>query len=90
MAHYNRDEILKDLKNHVTEVTFTKVDGTDRVMRCTLMNNMLPPRYDENHLDEMHKKKENLETIVVWDVVKKGWRSFRVDNVEWIQVLDNF
>lgn len=90
MAHYSRDELLKDLKENVTEVTFTKLDGSERTMRCTLMKNMLPPRYDESHLDEMHKKKENLDTVVVWDIVKNGWRSFRVDNVEWIQTLDNY
>lgn len=87
---YNRDELLADLKENVVEVTFKKLNGDQRIMKCTLMNNMLPKNYDAEHLDHMHRKTENLVTIAAWDIVKHGWRSFHVDNVEYAQVLDNF
>jgi hypothetical protein len=45
---------------------------------------------DMNHLDEQHKKKENKDIIVCWDVHVGGWRSFRVDSVEYVQEIDGY
>jgi hypothetical protein len=90
MSLYTRDELLKDLRDHVAEVTFKKVDGTRRTLRCTLMANHLPPLTDNGHLDEMHQKEENKKTLVVWDKQAGGWKSFHVDAVEYVQILDNF
>jgi len=90
MSIYERDKIIQDLQNYVAEVTFTKVDGSTRSLRCTLMPNHLPPNYNAQHLDEMHKKEENLSTVAAWDIKTGGWKSFRVENVQYIQILDNF
>jgi hypothetical protein len=88
---YDRDELIKELKENVAEVTFRRVsDGNSRTMRCTLMSNLLPRNYQEEHLDSMHHKEENKATIVCWDIQKNGWRSFRVENVEYIEVLENY
>ena len=35
-GQYSRDTLLKDLREHVIEVHFTKVNGEQRIMRCTL------------------------------------------------------
>jgi hypothetical protein len=88
MSVYKRDEILKDLKSHIIEVTFTKVNGEGRVMRCTLDPQYLPPNYNPEHLDEQHQKKENLNNIAAWDVNAGGWRSFRIDSVSYVQIID--
>lgn len=90
---YNRDTILSDLRQHVVEVTFKKVDGTPRVMRCTLAPRHLPPTFNESVEEqtqekEFHQKNENV--IAAWDVQKGGWRSFRVDSVEYLQVIDGY
>jgi hypothetical protein len=88
----NRDEILKDLRKYVIEVHFDKVDGTARVMRCTLRPDLLPPSYSENLEEqkqetEFHKVNENV--VAAWDVQKGGWRSFRVDSVKYIQNVND-
>jgi hypothetical protein len=83
---YDRDVLLKDLHAEVIEVTFTKVNGETRVMRCTLKPDMLPPNSNVAHIDEEHKKPENLSVIVAWDTQANGWRSFRVDSVKYVQV----
>jgi len=84
----NRDEILKDLRNYVIEVHFDKVNGEHRVMRCTLRSDLLPPSYN-NDINEQKQEQEfhqsNPDVIAAWDVQKGGWRSFRVDNVKYIQ-----
>lgn len=90
MQKYDREQILQDMKNNVLSVHFTKVDGTAREMRCTLMPMYLPPNYDPKHLDEEHKKPEREGVIACWDVLNNGWRSFRVDNVNYVQVLDAY
>ena len=85
---YERDAVIRDLRQNVIEVTFIKVNGEQRVMRCTLDPQYLPPNYDPQHLDEQHKKKENLNTIAAWDLNAQGWRSFRVDSVQYLQSLE--
>jgi hypothetical protein len=85
---YQRDAVLKDLHENVIEVTFTKVNGEQRVLRCTLDPKYLPPNYDAQHLDEQHKKKENLSVIAAWDLNNNGWRSFRIESIQYLQVID--
>jgi hypothetical protein len=89
---YKRDELLKDLKENIIEVQFTKVNGQSRTMRCTLMPKYLPASYSENINEQETEKKfhdENKETLAVWDLQNGGWRSFRIDLVDYAQVLDN-
>jgi hypothetical protein len=90
---FTRDVVLKDLRESVVEVSFKKADGTARIMRCTLMSEYLPKSYNEsvdeqNQEKEFHKKNENV--IAAWDVQNGGWRSFRLDSVEYLQVIDSY
>ena len=67
-------ELLKEALDHnIVTVTFNKVDGTERVMQCTLMNDVVPATKGT--------KKDNPEVLNVWDIDKRDWRSFRVANV---------
>lgn len=65
----------------VTEVTFTKKDGTERVMLCTLSPKFLPVVA----LTEGTEKKERVsapEHIKVFDMTKQEWRSFKIRSVK--------
>ena len=53
---FDRDTILKDLRQYVIEVHFTKVNGEQRVMRCTLRPDLLPKSYI-NDLNEQKQEK---------------------------------
>ena len=90
MALFNRDDLINDLKQSVAEVTFTKVNGDNRVMRCTLDPRYIPVAVDSKHLDEQHAKRENKDVVAVWDLHNKGWRSFRVDSVQYVQEIDGY
>ena len=81
----NREQIVEQLKNNVCEVTFTKVNGDKRVMPCTLREDMLPPVIKE---DVNADRKVNEKTVSVWVTDANGWRSFRVDSVLDIRVLE--
>jgi hypothetical protein len=72
-----REKMKEVLKDNVCEVQFTKVDGALRTMRCTLMQDSLPPLKTDGK-----QRPENLDTIPVWDVEAEGWRSFRLDSVK--------
>lgn len=74
-------EIKNLLHKNVCEIVFTKVDGTDRTMRCTLLEQYLPPSAN----NETSTKKSNPNTLVVWDVDSRGWRSFRTASLKTIQ-----
>lgn len=84
----NRDELLKDLRNYVIEVHFDKVNGEHRVMRCTLRPDLLPPSYVNEETVERDFHKTNPEVISAWDVQKGGWRSFRIENVKYVQSVN--
>lgn len=85
---YNRDDVLRDLRQHIVEVTFTKVNGDQRVMRCTLQPNYLPKTYLEEKEKETSFHNENPNVIAAWDLQNGGWRSFRIDSVEYLQIID--
>lgn len=88
---YNRDQLLNDLRSEVIEVTFNKVsDGSKRVMRCTLRKDLLPETYIEEEAQEKAFHTQNPDVIAVWDVQKGGWRSFRVDSLEYVQIIDGY
>ncbi len=68
--------LQESLKNGVVNVTFTKVDGTQRTMKCTLCDALIPPATPSEN-----PKKKNDSVTSVWDVEKASWRSFRNDSV---------
>ena len=72
-----REELITHLRtNPTTTVTFTKVDGTKRVMNCTLMEGYVPV------MESTSERKENKDVVVAYDLDKGAWRSFRVDSIQ--------
>ena len=63
-------------------ITFTKKDGTERVMRCTLQPDQLPI---QPIVENKEPRKKTPGVIAVYDLDAKGWRSFVVKNVTHIQ-----
>jgi hypothetical protein len=87
-----REELIKLLKEKVVTVKFKKKDDTIRKMVCTLSEEYLPQpeksEIIENQNQEKNKKKENLNTVPVWDLEKLAWRSFRIDSI--VEYESNF
>jgi hypothetical protein len=75
----NREQMLEQLHNGVCTVTFTKVNGEQRVMPCTLNHNLLPPVTIKEAT--VKERKVSMDTIRVYCTDKQEWRSFRVDSV---------
>lgn len=67
-------------------VTFTKKDGEQRIMTCTLKEEHIPVESRPKVLAEGETpKKRNDSTISVWDMNANGWRSFVLANVQRIE-----
>lgn len=77
-----REELVKLLNEEVVNVTFTKLDGDERTMTCTLRENYLPEAKKGDPLSQTKIRNLEEKTVVVWDVNANGWRSFRYDRVK--------
>jgi hypothetical protein len=64
-------------------VTFTKADGTDRVMKCTLEENKLPKVVVKE--GSTHRK-ESTTSMRVYDLEKNEWRSFTIKKVKQVNI----
>lgn len=67
------------LKVDVATVTFTKKDGTERVMKCTLDPKLLPAAPVTEGKKE---RKVNQDVLAVYDVEAQGWRSFTIKSIK--------
>ena len=76
----NRETLIKNLQQNTMRITFTKVNGDERIMDCTLQEHMIPETSGSN-------RKENEEVLPVLDINKGEWRSFRVDSVTKVEKL---
>ena len=94
MTNFTREQLFELLHTGECVVEFTKVDGTVRTMPCTLNEALLPPppvhiTNTDNPIDfpaPRKEKKQNPDTMSVWCLDKKEWRSFRLDNVVDLQI----
>ena len=73
----NKDALIAQLQEGIVEVTFLKVNGDERVMTCTLHEDLKPAPTKKDPLSLEKVRKVNEEVLSVWDVKAKGWRSFR-------------
>ena len=69
------------LKTNVITLNFTKKDGTERVMRCTLQPDLLPKVEHKTELKES-KPVTQQTAIPVYDLDAGGWRSFTLNTVK--------
>jgi hypothetical protein len=73
------------LKNEIVTITFTKKNGTEREMRCTLKQTLLPLAEVVESTEEDKPKRAKSETsIAVYDLDVEGWRAFSIDSVKTI------
>jgi len=75
MTHQEVSDLFQ--KEQVKLVTFTKKDGSVRVMKCTTNLGLIPK---ESHPKGTEKAK-NLDVFNCWDLEAGSWRSFRIDSI---------
>ncbi len=85
MTIFTRDGLIDLLRHNVVSVTFTKVNGAERVMACTLQPSLIPNAPTQNG-ELIVEGKSTSNNIAVWDINAQGWRSFRIANVKNVSV----
>ena len=73
----SKSNIKNMLTTDIVNVKFKKIDGSERLMKCTLLEGIV--KEYEKKLEKTRKVSE--DTITVWDVENDGWRSFRYDSI---------
>jgi hypothetical protein len=78
---YTKDELQDHFKNHkISKVVFTKKDGTERTMICSLHQDILPiPTMDGKEKTSSRKPQDHL--FRVYDIEADGWRSITIANI---------
>jgi len=83
-----------DLKNlldqNVVVVDFTKLNGDKRVMTCTLREDMKPPATKTDTMSQKKVREISDAVVSVWDVNARGWRSFRYDRINSVNIIDEY
>lgn len=83
-----------DLKNlldqNVVVVDFTKLNGDKRIMTCTLREDMKPPATKTDTMSQKKVREISDAVVSVWDVNAKGWRSFRYDRINTIEIVEEY
>ncbi len=69
----SRDEMMTKLRAGECTIEFVKLDGTDRVMKATLEEGVIPI------VRHSTTKEENL---VVFDTEKQGWRTVIIERIK--------
>ena len=78
----NKQSIKDALYTGKTVISFTKANGEQREMLCTLRPDLIPSQPISE--SEKSPRKENSDVQAVWDLEKEAWRSFRFDSVSLI------
>ena len=83
-----------DLKNllgqNVVVVDFNKISGDKRVMTCTLREDMKPRATKDDTLSQKKVREMSDAVVNVWDVNAEGWRSFRYDRINKVDMVDEY
>ena len=78
------------LEQNVVVVDFTKLNGDKRVMTCTLREDMKPRATKDDAISQKKVREVSDAVVSVWDVNAKGWRSFRYERINSVDVVDEY
>ena len=78
------------LEQNVVTVDFTKLNGDKRVMTCTLREDMKPRATKTDAMSQKKVREISDAVVSVWDVNAKGWRSFRYDRINTVNIIEEY
>ena len=83
-------DLKMQLEQNVLVVDFTKLNGDKRVMTCTLREDIKPPATKTDTMSQKKVREISDAVVSVWDVNAKGWRSFRYDRINTIEIVEEY
>jgi len=85
-----KEDLKLLLSQNVLTVDFTKLDGDKRVMTCTLREDIKPAATKSDPMSQKKVREVSDAVVSVWDVNAKGWRSFRYDRINAVDVVEEY
>ena len=89
LSEHDLKKFKRWLKGHLAfgpvTVTFTKKDGTERVMECTTNPTLVPAVEIVEGTEPKKERKVNEEIMPVYDLESKAWKSFRWDSIKQVR-----
>lgn len=70
----NKSNIFELVSNGIADILYTKKDGTERLIRATLMESVVPKVEQPKTMADTH--------INIFDVEKSQWRTLIVDQIK--------
>ena len=83
-------DLKKLLEQNVLTVDFLKLDGDKRVMTCTLREDIKPAATKTDAMSTKKVREISDAVVSVWDVNAQGWRSFRYDRINSVDIVDEY
>jgi hypothetical protein len=85
-----RADLKMLLEQNVLVVDFNKISGDKRVMTCTLREDIKPAATKTDTMSQKKVREISDAVVSVWDVNAKGWRSFRYDRINSVNIIDEY
>jgi hypothetical protein len=85
-----RIDLKNQLEQNVMIVDFTKLNGDKRVMTCTLREDMKPVATKVDPMSTKKVREVSDAVVSVWDVNAEGWRSFRYDRINSVDITEEY
>lgn len=85
-----KEDYEKALRENICEVVFEKKDGTLRKILCTLDMKFIPQKQQDiikEVMDSKPKRKQNPNSISVFDLEKGLWRAFQLAKVIYFKIV---
>lgn len=81
------DFLSKIRQEDEVNIKFTKKDGTERLMRCTLKFDKIPKSKQPKNVDisKILKLIKDNMIVHVFDLDKQDWRAVPFNRAEWLQ-----
>jgi hypothetical protein len=84
-CYWAKDEVIELLRKRDLDITFTKKDGSERVMRCTLRPDVVVPY--EKKTDQPKKAVVPNNMITVWDLQSSTFKKVNLETTTLIKVV---
>lgn len=82
LTNEKREWLKEQLDKGPVIVTFTKKDGTERIMPCTTNDAIIAVK--GKSADYLY---QGSETLTVFDLEKNDWRSFQLSSVKEVELV---
>jgi hypothetical protein len=85
-----KEELKILLEHNVVVVDFLKLNGDRRVMTCTLRSDIKPKATKDDAISQTAVRETSDAVVSVWDVNARGWRSFRYDRINSVDIVNEY